>query len=315
MTTIGTQAGCSLYSLVRFGGLAIFFLGIAIMYTEPRAARRLAASRRDRRDHGRHRRARLRRGCSRSSGTSRIARRDEAVLEGRRVEPEGDGWGIRLDGRPVQNAGARSRWSFRPRRWRRRLPESGVKVAETIDPRAMPLTGLANAAIDRVAPDRRLRGRPVALRRGRPRLLSRRRTQALVDRQAEEMGQAARLGAATLRCGFRDDSGLMHVAQPEATVERLNHAVESLDSFQLAGLSPLVTTGGSLVAALAVQEKAIRAGQAWKAVRSTIDGRSSNGAWMLKPRRRWPIGNAISWPARGSSNCSVRARDQFPNEA
>ena len=49
------EAGCSLYSLVRVGGLAIFFLGIAIIYTEPGAARWLAAARRDRRDPGRDR--------------------------------------------------------------------------------------------------------------------------------------------------------------------------------------------------------------------------------------------------------------------
>ena len=65
------------------------------------------------------------------------------------------------------------------------------------------------------------------------------------------------------------------MAQPLATVERLSHAVGSLDPFHVAGLSPLVTIGGSLVAALAVLEKAITPEEAWEAV--SIDER-----WQLE---------------------------------
>ena len=46
-------------------------------------------------------------------------------------------------------------------------------------------------------------------------------------------------------------------------------------SFRLAGLSPLVTIGGSLVAALAVLEEAISPEQAWDAV--SLDER-----WQLE---------------------------------
>ena len=63
--------------------------------------------------------------------------------------------------------------------------------------------------------------------------------------------------------------------QPPATVERLSHAVVALDPFPLAGLSPLVTIGGSLVAALGLLEKAISAEEAWDAV--SIDER-----WQLE---------------------------------
>ena len=48
-----------------------------------------------------------------------------------------------------------------------------------------------------------------------------------------------------------------------------------LDAFQLAGLSSLVTTGGSLLAALAVLEKALKPEEAWDAV--SIDDR-----WQLE---------------------------------
>jgi chaperone required for assembly of F1-ATPase len=68
---------------------------------------------------------------------------------------------------------------------------------------------------------------------------------------------------------------VVHVDQPPATVERLSHAVATLDSFRLTGMSPLVTIGGSLIAALAVLERALTPDQAWDAV--TVDDR-----WQLE---------------------------------
>jgi chaperone required for assembly of F1-ATPase len=55
----------------------------------------------------------------------------------------------------------------------------------------------------------------------------------------------------------------------------LGHAVATLDAFRLAGLSPLVTIGGSLVIALAVLEGAVEPGQAWDAV-------SIDECWQLE---------------------------------
>jgi chaperone required for assembly of F1-ATPase len=67
----------------------------------------------------------------------------------------------------------------------------------------------------------------------------------------------------------------MHVPQPEATVEQLRRAILELDPFRLAALSPLVTIGGSLLAALAIAEKAITIEEAWSAV--SLDER-----WQLE---------------------------------
>jgi chaperone required for assembly of F1-ATPase len=140
-------------------------------------------------------------------------------------------------------------------------------VDEKIDPRAMPLTGLANAAIDRVAADRQTFADGLAryveadlacYRAEGPR--------PLVERQEREWDSLLAWARRRYDVDFATTSGLMHVAQPAATVEQLSHAVAALDAFHLAGLSPLVTIGGSLVAALAVQEKAITADDAWKAV-------------------------------------------------
>jgi chaperone required for assembly of F1-ATPase len=69
----------------------------------------------------------------------------------------------------------------------------------------------------------------------------------------------------------------MHVPQPQATIEQLAHAVGTLDAFRLAGLSPLVSIGGSLVAALSVLDKAMTPEAAWDAV--SIDERWQLDQW------------------------------------
>ena len=72
-------------------------------------------------------------------------------------------------------------------------------------------------------------------------------------------------------------TSIVHVAQPRPTVERLAHEVAALDAFRLAGLSPLVTIGGSLVAALAVLESALTPDAVWQAV--SIDERWQVEKW------------------------------------
>jgi chaperone required for assembly of F1-ATPase len=192
------------------------------------------------------------------------------------VERDG-GWGVELDGKPLRT----------PARVELKVPTQALadaiaaewnKVEDKVDPRSMCLTGLANAAIDRVAPDRRAFAEGLA-RYAESDLACYRAEGpcALVDRQAESWD--ALLGWARRRfdVDFCTTRGIVHVAQPQATVERLVHAVAALDAFRLAGLSPLVTIGGSLVAALAVLEGGFTAAQAWEAV--SIDERWSLEQW------------------------------------
>jgi chaperone required for assembly of F1-ATPase len=158
------------------------------------------------------------------------------------------------------------------------IAEEWRSVEETIDPRAMPLTGLANAAIDRVAPDR------VAFAAGLARyaqsdLICYRATGPTELVRVQETAWDALLGWARRRydVDFVVTEGVTPVAQPPATVEQLSHAVEALDAFHLAGLSPLVEVGGSLVAALALLDGAITPLQAWDAV--SIDERWQVEQW------------------------------------
>jgi chaperone required for assembly of F1-ATPase len=192
-----------------------------------------------------------------------------------RVEQEGDGWGIRLDGRPVKTP-ARAALVAPTKKLVDAIADEWRSVEREIDPRAMPLTGLANAAIDRVAPDKQTFANGLA--RYAEADLACYRAEGPRELIVRQKGRwDALLGWARRRydVDFATTSGLMHVAQPTATAERLAHAVAALDSFRLAGLSPLVTIGGSLVAALAALEKAISPERAWDAV-------SVDECWQLE---------------------------------
>lgn len=193
------------------------------------------------------------------------------------VEAEGGGWGVRLDGRAVRTP-ARAALAVPAFALAEAIAGEWRGVGETIEPRAMPLTGLANAAIDRVAPDRAAFAAGIA-RYAEADLACYRADgpPALVERQEQEWDALLVWGRRRYDVDFTTTQGLMHVAQPAATIEQLSHAVAALDAFRLAGLLPLVTIGGSLVAGLALLEQAITAEQAWAAV--SIDERWQREQW------------------------------------
>jgi chaperone required for assembly of F1-ATPase len=192
------------------------------------------------------------------------------------VEQEG-GWGIALDGRPVRTP-ARAPLVMPGKSLADAIAQEWREAGEEVDPRAMPLTGLANAAIDRVAPDRRAFA--AGLARYAEADLACYRAQgpgALVERQSARWDELLGWARRRFDVDFVTTDGLIHVAQPSATVERLAQAVAALDAFHLDGLSPLVTLGGSLVAALAVLEGAIAPEAAWDSV--TIDEHWQRDQW------------------------------------
>ena len=192
------------------------------------------------------------------------------------VAEEG-GWGVRLDERPLRTPG-RAAVLVPTETLARAIADEWASAEETVDARATPLTGLANAAIDRVAPDRpafaaglaRYAEADLACYRAEgPETLARRQQQSWDSL----LGWARR----RFDVDFSVTTGIVHVAQPKPTVDRLAHEIAALDAFRLAGLSPLVTIGGSLVAALAVLEGALTPDDAWQAV--SIDERWQIEKW------------------------------------
>ena len=188
-----------------------------------------------------------------------------------------NGWGIALDGKPVRTP-ARNLLVVPTTALAEAIAAEWNDSGERIDPRSMPLTGLANAAIDRVTTDKEAFAKGLAAY-GESDLLCYRAEgpRELVARQEAAWDELLAWGRRRFDVDFLTTCGIVHVAQPDATVRRLAHAVASLDAFQLAGLSPLVTIGGSLLVGLAVLESYISVESAWAAV--TIDEHWQREQW------------------------------------
>jgi chaperone required for assembly of F1-ATPase len=182
---------------------------------------------------------------------------------------EAGGFAIHLDGKPLVTPG----------RTPLILPTRGLALAaaqewndqgDTIDPRSMPLTGMANAAIDRVAPERTRFIDGLVLFGESDLLCYRAETpDALAAEQAALWNPILDWSERTHGHSFEITRGIRHVAQPAATLAGLRDALAALDDHRLAALHPLVTIGGSLVTALALAAGAIDGDSGWTAV--TID--------------------------------------------
>jgi chaperone required for assembly of F1-ATPase len=199
---------------------------------------------------------------------------------------------IRLDGKPVKTPGRRG-LILPNARLAEAIADEWNAQQEAIDPRAMPLTGLANAAIDRIAPDCATFAASLA-EYGESDLLYYRVDEpaALATRQRELWDPILGWAQQRYDAVFELATGVVHMPQPPETVARLGDAVAARTAFALAGLSPLVTISGSLLIALALAEGEISLGQAWAA--AILDeswqaehwGEDGEAAAMLASRRR-----------------------------
>jgi chaperone required for assembly of F1-ATPase len=123
-------------------------------------------------------------------------------------------------------------------------------VGDDIKPHEMPLTGLANAAVERAPVVETL-----AVYGETDLLCYRAETPPeLAAREAEVWDPLLDWGRKRFDIAFNVTSGIIHKAQPSATVARLSKAIAAYDDFHRTALSPLVTIGGSLVVALMLAE-------------------------------------------------------------
>lgn len=173
--------------------------------------------------------------------------------------------GVRLDGKPLRTPG-RVPLLLPNRALAEAVADEWRTSGETVDPQAMPLTGLANAAIDRIAPDPTRFAAGLAAY-GESDLLCYRADQPdeLAARQAAAWTPLLDWARARYDVHFEIVTGIMHRAQPPATLARLGEAVAARGAFELAALSPVVTISGSLVAALALLEGAAEPDAIWTA--------------------------------------------------
>lgn len=165
-----------------------------------------------------------------------------------------DGIPILLDGRAVKTP-ARAALAVPTLRLADAIVAEWQAQRETVAPRTMPMTGLANAAIDRVTPDPRAFATPLAAYGESDLLCYRAETPAsLVAAQEQAWDPLLAWAKARYDVTFAVTAGIVHRAQPPATIRRLTDALAARAPFALAAFSPLVTISGSLVIALALAE-------------------------------------------------------------
>jgi chaperone required for assembly of F1-ATPase len=166
-------------------------------------------------------------------------------------QPAGGGWEVALDGRPLRTPG-RVPLLLPTEAMADAIAAEWAGITGEVKPGAMPLTGLANAAVDIVSADPSGFAASLALYAASD--LTCYRAEApveLVARQAA--GWEPALKAVEARHGllFQRTAGIGHVAQPPATLQAIEALLAALPPFQLAALQPLVTISGSAVLALA----------------------------------------------------------------
>lgn len=186
------------------------------------------------------------------------------------VQPDGAGWVIALDARRLMTPAKAA--MVLPRRALADLV-AGEWAAQRglVAPRSMPVTRMANSAIDKVAPQRAAVAALLAEYGGSDLLCYRAPAPvALQERQAlvwdPLLDWVAGLGA-PLRTG----RGIMPVPQDPAALAVLAARVHALNPFPLTALHDLVAISGSLVLALAVAAGHLSAPDAWAASRLDED--------------------------------------------
>ena len=188
-----------------------------------------------------------------------------------RVAPGPAGHAIELDGRPVRTPG-RLPLALPFPALANAIADEWRAVASQVDPRSMPLTGLANVAIERITPDPLPFITTLAAYAQSDLLCYRAEApDALVQRQAVSWDPLLDWARRRYDVHIEVVSGIIHRAQPALMLARLGDAVAARSAFELAGLSPIVTITGSLIAAMALIEGAADPDLVWRAAQIDED--------------------------------------------
>lgn len=169
------------------------------------------------------------------------------------------GFTIRLDGRPVKTP-AKSALVVPSLAMADAIAAEWDAQQGKLRPDTMPLTCSANSAIDKVAPLRAGVIAEISGYGGTDLLCYRAEApERLIDRQAAHWDPLIDWAATTLRAPLTVTQGVIPVAQPQASLDRLQARVAACSNFELAALHDLVAISGSLVLGLAVAQARLSA--------------------------------------------------------
>lgn len=181
------------------------------------------------------------------------------------VAPRDGGFALLLDGRSIKT----------PKRKDLVLPTRALADAiaaewaaqtERIDPDTMPLTRIANTAIDAVADHMREVAADIVAFAGSDLLCYRAAApEGLVARQKALWNPVLDWARDVLGAGLSLAEGVVHIAQPKDAMARIETALSGLDAFRLACLHVMTTLTGSALIALAHARGKLNLEDAWAA--------------------------------------------------
>jgi chaperone required for assembly of F1-ATPase len=208
------------------------------------------------------------------------------------VADDGAGAALLLDGKPVRTPG-KAPLVLPSRALAEAVAEEWRAQGERIDPSTMPLTKLANSVIDGVA------GREQAviddiMSHAASDLVCYRAPgpQGLVAGQAKHWDPVLAWAKQALGAPLKLGEGVVHVAQLQASLDRLKGRLTGRDPFSLAALHVMTALTGSALLALAVALGHLTPEGAWQAAHVDEDwqisqwGEDDEAAERRENRRR-----------------------------
>ncbi len=179
--------------------------------------------------------------------------------------PDGDGWRVTLDGRAVKTQGGRPQ-VVPTQALAGALAAEWAGQGEEIEPAGLVLRDMADHALDVIATDRaaviadllRYAETDTLCYRAEP-------DEPLHARQVEMWEPLLKAAEARWDVHFQRIAGVIHQAQPAATLARLKAVLAAKDHFALAALTPLTTLAASLVTGLSALEPGANVRALWDA--------------------------------------------------
>jgi chaperone required for assembly of F1-ATPase len=215
------------------------------------------------------------------------------------VEAKGPGdHRIRLDGRAVRTP-AKAELAAPTEALAQAIADEWRAQGTHIHPTSMPLTRLANSAIDGVAQREAEVRADIARYAGSDLLCYRAEApEGLQRRQVEVWDPILRWAEQELCARFATGAGLMPVAQPDAAKAAVARALEEFHGFALAALHVITTLTGSVLLALALARGRLTAEEAWAVAHVDEDWQISkwgeDAEAKARRERRWADMQAAS---------------------
>ena len=183
------------------------------------------------------------------------------------LEPRAGGFAISLDGRSALTPG-KAPMIVPTSKLAEYVAAEWDAQGEMIDPSSMPFTRSANAAIDKIAPQRIEVADNLTAYGDSDLLCYRAEAPAgLVARQAAAWDPLLDWAAENLQVRLALRSGVVHRAQGTSELALLSQMVRALSNFELAAFLDLVSLSGSLIIGFAVAQHAKSDAELWTASR------------------------------------------------